>query len=514
MTLSSQRDYLPGSLGGRRATAPHSRESLLWLTVIALLLVLGTVAAVSMSVGRPWPTQLSVLASALCFALGWHICRFSCSPLVPRLGILLYSLPFSVTVVYLVDPQSIWWSTPHMRFLLGNVDVVRTALAIGFVGLVGLVAGTAITSVLRGSRSPSRRRRVLDKHQNRSFTLPVFLIVDSIALFLSWLYMPRETIFTMAYADPSIIGRYSTVNFNGAALLSYLLLVLLFVDAQASRNPARRRKMWIVLVSTAVIVVLFQLLQGNRDSIGLLTALLALWITGRQASGGGQRRSRLGVRGLRGLTVRLSVGIVLALFIVIGSLRSTLSQSREVHMAEALVDGARNNTWTYVLHTNVAMAATYLDGGDDLLWGRTYIDYVLSLPPSVVAHVLDYQRPQDGKRAPAKWFQSLGVTNAGMHIVNVPFRNFGIWGTFVILSLVGSFLVLVSDRGCRGGSFDRLLYGSVVAAMYRWFWYGEISLIRALMGALVLGAIYEIYLRYRLLPVMRSPLGWIRGEAV
>src|SRR5690606_11667083 len=45
----------------------------------------------------------------------------------------------------------------------------------------------------------------------------------------------------------------------------------------------------------------------------------------------------------------------------------------------------------------------------------------------------------------------------------------------------------------KSSIWSRLIYGSVVTTSVFWFWYGDMYIVRALMGALLLGAAYRLW---------------------
>ena len=90
---------------------------------------------------------------------------------------------------------------------------------------------------------------------------------------MSWIYAPRTSIFEEMYAAEGTEGLYQDLNFYGAFLASYIVFVLLFVDAECSRPAARRWKQLAVLGTTLFILIFLQLLRGDREIVGLLAAL-------------------------------------------------------------------------------------------------------------------------------------------------------------------------------------------------------------------------------------------------
>jgi hypothetical protein len=130
-------------------------------------------------------------------------------------------------------------------------------------------------------------------------------------------------------------------------------------------------------------------------------------------------------------------------------------------------------------------------------YGRTYWDYLLSLPPGILTRALGVLRPTDQQGGNAAlWFP--GVSGGGVHIAVVPFKNFGIWGLFFVLGLYGFWMARLENKNATMRFWPRILYGAVVTSSLFWFWYGDMNLIRGVTAALLLGILYRVLIRVRL----------------
>ena len=92
-------------------------------------------------------------------------------------------------------------------------------------------------------------------------------------------------------------------------------------------------------------------------------------------------------KGLWGRIRRVAIpaAIVLVLFTLLGAVRSRLArvQNRaQVSLSESSHAAIQENTWTSVLLTNLAQADQFKSGIAHYLYGETYLDYLLSLPPN------------------------------------------------------------------------------------------------------------------------------------
>lgn len=410
--------------------------------------------------------------------------------LLQRLAILIYTLPFIATLGYLFDSQYLWASTPARLVLIQDDLIILQMLAIGFIGLIGLLAGMRLAELVPDSAASSSVTGVpLMSVGARPISSIVFTGLSALVVMLVWAGSgSTSTIFESAYKGSS--GIAETVNFNAAPLLANVILILLYVDAERAASHQSRRRLLFVL-GLAGICVAYELLHGNRDSFGLLIALLALFITGSAAS-------RLNLdflhnwrRARRAIVPAVGVALV---FIFIGALRVLLVSPELLADTQNVMRIAfLENTWTAVLHSNLGLAALFSGGSMDYLLGQTYVDYVLSIPPGFITQLFDITRPIEADRGPAWWF--MGITGGGVHSVVVPFRNFGIFGALAILAIVGSVVTKLDAPNRSLGR--RFLFGVVVAASFKWLWYGDMVLIRALMAALL------VWLPYRVLSARR-----------
>jgi hypothetical protein len=80
-----------------------------------------------------------------------------------------------------------------------------------------------------------------------------------------------------------------------------------------------------------------------------------------------------------------------------------------------------------------------------------------------------------------------------MHPVVVPFMNFGVFGSFGVLALFGVFIVWC-DNPVKS-KWRRFLFGVVTASSFFWFWYGDMNIIRGIMGAVMMWMVYFLLIR-------------------
>jgi hypothetical protein len=200
--------------------------------------------------------------------------------------------------------------------------------------------------------------------------------------------------------------------------------------------------------------------------------------------------------------------IGLMTFMVMGQARHSAKgvsqEDRDTGIPLVLLGCARN-TWTAVALNNLAVATDYHYGTIEYLHGRTYGDYVLSIPPAVIVRPLGYLRPLDTAANPARWYNCL-VTQGGMHPAVVPFRNFGVLGPLVIMSLWGGIIGFCELRSEKRTVASRMLLGCMVAGSMVWFWYGDMNLVRTLMIWFSLSLAYRWLATHRVEASQADPI--------
>jgi hypothetical protein len=421
----------------------------------------------------------------------WGIAAQSATRLstLPRLMVLLYTVCFLATIGHLFDPYYVWWHTPVAVAMIRDRVVSEAMLTAGVVGLLGLLAGLHAAQAFMG------RRPVPDAQPDRTLGILMFGAACAFAVLLSWIVAPAGTILERAYNTGNSAMAAAPMNFNAAGLLSYVLVVLLVVDAERDVIPWRRRwKVWLTAAATAYIVIVLQVLRGDRECTGLLAALALLYLTGGQ-SDDLIRKTALAWRRIR--RVAIPAAVVVVLFIVLGAVRSSMArpEGRALPpMNRRLVAALQENTWTSVLLTNLAQAGQFRKGTAHYLYGQTYVDYLLSLPPGILTRAAGIQRRLESDRGPNWWFY--GISAGGIHVVVVPYRNFGIVGAFGIMSLIGWFIAWVEIRNDPKRFWGRFLFGAMGVVSFSWFWYGDMYLVRILMAVAILGPAYRAWLRF------------------
>ena len=422
----------------------------------------------------------AILAAAV--LVGMAMIQGSRFSLLCRFILLLYALPFVECTTYLFHDADYFRQQPALWGLTANpynqdLATIERLTLIGAIGVLALVAGMLVGTAV-GRRQPARME------SGKRLHVASAAVLAGLALVFTWVSAPRFTIFTMRYTESPTFG--GSLSLNTAYLLSYVFAVAVVVDALAEK-PRRERTIKFILagIMLGVIVIWFQFLRGDRESVALLAAVGALFvIEGQFNEPPARAKKRLGVM--------LAVGIVVYLTAqVVGVMRSeAVGRGLEttfsaVRPSVTLVHG----TWSAVLLSPLSVVGDFERGLMRPAWGQTYVDYVLSLPPGIVAQALGYTRPIDGTRGPA-WQMRYGI--GGTHLLVVPFMNFRSPGVIIILFLCGILVGVVDVHAGRGRVRDLLLYGAFFVLGPFWVWYGDLSLVRGIMSFMIVWPIYRL----------------------
>lgn len=476
-----------------------SRMTRFTLGVVLLIagvgLTLAFMAGLTLSIG--YALSLMATIALLTFWLG------AATPLslLPRLLVLLYILPFGVCVGYLNDPFHQWPLFSGYMALDYQMDplVIRQMLTVGVIGIIGLATGTLLGSCLSAARP-----RVNESKPAKARTLGPFLFLSGLAVatLLSYLNAPKETIFQSSVLDQSI-STTAKASFNAAWLISYLIIVILWIDAERDTWHGRRAswKFISIIVASLYIVIVLELLRGDREAIALVAALGGLYLT----------RARFGqvngwrVQWKRVLQLVVPAVVVCMSFVMVGSARqqvATAAAWSAPNVEQLITDGLAASTWTGVLYTDLSLSGRYRHHQLQYVYGKTYLDYLLSAPPGFVARLLGYQRPMDLEQ-PAEWFYD--IAGGGTYVTNVPFVNFGAPGVLLILACWGLLGVLWEIRGQEKRLWARLAYGTALAISFFWFWYGEMNLVRAFSISIAMYISYRVVTEVPFHRLLRIP---------
>lgn len=364
-----------------------------------------------------------------------------------------------------------------------------------------MVASSSLTLAKAIAKGPDKLRR-------ETLAMPEFVTWIAVSVILTWVSSPKATVFTAVYTESQTID--ATWNFAATWMISYAFLMFALSDSVfEKRQSISQAKRWLIVVAMGVIVIWFQLMRGNRESLPLVVAtLLTYFVWGRSLAQGSGRP----VAVLRpGVTIAILcvflasylVGLVRFSLVGVTNVAEGASVLRDLAYGNAIrFDNAITGTWSAVLLTPLSIAGDYVYGILPLKNGQTYLDLLGSIIPGFVADWIGYTRPIDAQRGPA-WEMTYGM--GGTHAVVLPFMNFRMPGVFVILGVLGALTRFVEGAVLKRPTVVSLaLLGSIVMALPHWLWYGEKNIINVFIIWLVLSFLYRIRLTGAAVPQLAS----------
>ena len=409
---------------------------------------------------------------------------------------LVFALPFIHIAPYIwfdfnQDPTVLWGLAVNPYML--DEHVIKLTAMIGAVGGMGIAFGASlncgrIQQDLGISSDGSKR-------VFRTITMPVWLVWVLVGLALTALSAPQETIFNAAYTQSK--SALDGVNFSSAWMMSYVILSLAFCDALLEQKAAiKKLKIKIILAAIILVVVFFQLLRGDRESVPLVFGLALgyyYWAAGITQ----RRRVTIPWRKIAGVAFGLVVvsmflgairsGLTGASLADSGALIGDLFESESIGLANAL-----NGTWSAVLLTPLSVAGDHIYGLLVVKWGQDYLNLFLSVIPGFLSDAIGYIRPIDAGQGPA-WEMRYGL--GGTHATVVPFMNFRMLGVFFGPAIWTFIIISVEKKALRQVSVINLsLLVTFAMASPHWLWYGEKNGFNALMLWLILVFFYRVSL--------------------
>lgn len=406
----------------------------------------------------------------------------------------LYILPFIHIIPYLwfnfeEDVSLLFWVMPLNPYMLDEQIVELTAM-IGAVGGLGFALGVSLSI-----RRINNRMDLVCMPQ-RTLSKPLWLAWVSIGIILSWLAAPQETVLTAAYtASKSLLDN---LNFSSAWMVSYAFLTFAFCDALLDRDPFQAKiKRNTVFLAIAYVVIYLQLMRGDRESLSFVFGAFLVYFFWAAPSITKEERQFPWK-----MIVMIGLTLMMASFIV-GAARSALAgladKENILTIFAQLYDSGIfsfsylfHGTWSAVLLTPFSVAGDYVDELLSFKFGKTYLDLLLSLPPGFVADMIGYSRPIDGFAGPA-WEMLYGI--GGTHATVVPFMNFGMIGVFLLTGIWAYLFTRWEISSLQRRSVLTLsFFLIIVTAAPHWLWYGEKSIINALIIWLGLSFSYLVCL--------------------
>jgi len=445
-----------------------------------------------------------ILSVAVMAVVGWHlIISYKQSRVGPLTALLFvaYAMPFIHVVPYIwfdFDRESplILWGlviNPYMT----DRPIVELMSMIGAVGAAGFAAGT---SLLREKLSNGLRPGTMAYYWKfgRTLSMPVFFAWIGIAILLTWIAAPADTVFSARYTESTAIAE--GIKFSSAWMFSYAFLVFALADSMFESSPKLGKlKRKIVLYAIVLIVIWFQILRGDRESLTfVVAAILMYYVWGKSLLGSAKDRVKLNLP-----LMFLAVFVVFVAAYFVGAVRHSLTEVGDISDLMGVLldlraagafrfDSLITGTWSSVLLTPLSVAGDYVNGSLSLKYGQTYLDLIGSIVPGFVADWIGYARPIDSTKGPA-WEMTYG--QGGTHAVVVPFIDFRMAGVFIIVGLWSFVFSKIERFAIKRLTVSNLaLLGVIAMAIPHWLWYGEKNIMNALIIWLMLSVLYRVRL--------------------
>jgi hypothetical protein len=500
-------DFLSGSLVSVHRSSGSDRLGML---MRILFFLFGLTGILLFQQGMYFPILISSIVIILA---AWHLLKlykaFYVGPLIV-LFFIVYALPFIHIIPYLwfdfdAESPSIMWGLAANPYQTDK-RIIELMSMIGAVGAAGFATGTTL---LKGRLSMALSDSVVEynRRHRKTLSLPVFVMWVTISIVLSWINAPVDTILTAAYAEAKSMS--DSWNFSSAWMISYAVLLFALADSLFdvdSRAGKLKRK--IVLFAFLLIVIWFQLLRGDRESLTcVIGALLMYYVWTKSYRGSIKSQAKVMWPAIISLVfvvliVSYLVEKMRIFFVGVENLSDLVKVVSDLKEAGTIrFDNILTGTWSGVLLTPLSVAGDYLNGTLPFHYGQTYLDLLRSIIPGFVADWIGYTRPIDSLRGPS-WQMIYG--GGGLHAVVVPFIDFRIVGVFLIMALWGLLFLKIEKYAIKHLSIKNFaLLGIIAMAIPHWLWYGE----KNIMNALVIWFILSILYRIRITPVAeRSPV--------
>lgn len=353
--------------------------------------------------------------------------------------------------------------------------IIENMGSMAVIGALGLLIG-----VLLGL--DKRRHPDAPDEKYRALPMSGYLFFILLSLFFAYIDKPVQNIAEANYTASVNLIAQAGISFNGAWQLSYVLLAVAYIDSLLSGHKTKK-----YLFLTAIILESYwEFSTGNREIIGFFLFLLVM--------------NAYRIKNTKNVVSLVILAVFLLLVSqIVGALRSIATDKNTMEIVSLMYDNIHLNqliqgTWSAVCLTPLSVAGDDYYGLLHFKYGSTYLDYVLSLPPSFLADLVGYTRPINGLAGPA-WEMRYGI--GGTHALVVPFMNFGIFGVFFVMLLYGWLLSKIESRLKNNNFYDLLLVGVFCISLLFWFWYGEMYMIRGLMAYAFAALLYFIAVKIK-----------------
>lgn len=405
---------------------------------------------------------------------------------------LVYSLPFIHIIPYLwydfeVKGLLLFWKLTLNPYMTVK-RIIELMSMIGAIGALGFATGALL---VKGKLNESG-----SSDQGKTLSLPVFFVWTVLAIGFTWISAPQEIIFIAAYTHSNPLNQ--NWNFASAWMVSYVFLLFPLADSIFEKQIILKRiKQKMIIFTFLVIVIWFQLLRGDRESITcIFAALLMYFVWGKEFLGTKlikKKINRVGiiVGGFVIFVVAYFIGVIRTASVgICGFADLSKRLSDPSFSCQFQFDNIFHGTWSASLLSPISIAGDYINGKLPINYGQTYLDLLASIIPGFLADLIGYTRPINGLQGPA-WEMTYGI--GGTHAVVVPFMNFRMGGVFVIIAFWSFILAKIERYALKHITVSKLaLLGTIAMAAPHWLWYGEKYIMNAVIIWFILSILYRL----------------------
>lgn len=405
---------------------------------------------------------ITIIILVICYLI------YSKSDELVQLYFLLLALPFSVVFIYVIDKDYNWYSAKgefdFFRNAANDPYVMNIVFLVGFSSILSFFLAKLCLdlSILRGFKFKLR----LPSNGVIKYSPFLSTIILIIALYLNSLSARTLNIFDYNYgelSDPPLSG--------GSYLLGYTLILLVILKHNRALKKNIFTSFSIVLALTYEIIF-NQFLVGSRESIGLIVSIFIIY-----------KYRLINNNFIHTYNfIKIIFFLIILLYLSLGAFRSVLSVNPDSIYSSSLISIFNNNPWNSILLSVLGFSDQFLQG-QDILQFAYYQQLFMKIPPGFLSNLFFSSELDSTLSDPGHWYAD--YTTGGAYYPIVIFRSFGfVFGT---LALTLMFLVLLSASKLIVSSnlYLQLLYLILIIISFRWFWYGDIDLIRGLQAWLI-----------------------------
>ena len=438
---------------------------------LLFLITLLITVPIAMIIFSIYLTYTEVLAYALVLLIVLSlpiIIKFRKSPYLNSIVGLLITMPFYIVFVWIFDKDYNWASVHgvSVREVAYDHEVMANLFIIGIMSVGAFLISFYIYNIFFSKKHRNTLNLVDNKLYERFSNLRILFsyILLCISLVLCKMSARSYSVFQYeygAYSDPPVSG--------GSYLIGYAIMIYLALLMSRGANiPFHFRLAFILTVMNELLFN--QLLVGSRESIGLVISLFIIYY------------NYLMINNLKYKIKYIYVTVIIVVFIylALGAFRNKFlgnSGGSGINLLSIF----NNNPWVQSTLSVLGAADNIEEIYVGTLGFSYYYQLFVQIIPTFIRAYFDLNYLIDPFiSVPGNWYQE--YTGGGIYYPLVVFKSFGALIGFIFLILM--FVILrLSERLRSSNILSRnLLYYMLIVSSFRWFWYGDIDLLRALQS--------------------------------